>query len=86
LLNFKEKIEGNSDKYDPSYEKYVRIAVQSECDVVLLNSNGLNLETDKPSGNNPKTIDAWWQNDDTSRLMLLLAYLIKQSKRGCINL
>ncbi len=81
LLNWEEKNEDNTEfQNDPSYQKYIQIAVQSGCNVVLLNSNNLNLKTDDSNENTPKTIDVWWLNDDTSRLMLLLAYLTKQSK------
>ena len=81
LLNWKEKNDNNNElRDDPSYQKYIQIAVQSGCNVVLLNSNSSNLNNDESDKNNSKKIDVWWQNDDTSRLMLLLAHLTRQSK------
>ncbi len=81
LLNWEEKNDHNSDlKEGPSYQKYIQIAVQSGCNVVLLNSNGSNLNGYDSDKDGSKKIDVWWQNDDTSRLMLLLAHLTRQTK------
>ena len=38
------------------------------------------MEPDPSQEEEAKNIDVWWQNDDTSRFMLLLAYLITRSK------
>ena len=81
LLNWEEKnIDTNKSKYCPSYQKYIPVAVQSGCSIILLKSSGLNMEPDPSQEEEAKNIDVWWQNDDTSRFMLLLAYLITRSK------
>ncbi len=80
LLNWKEKNKNSNVRQDPSYQKYMQIAVQSGCNIILLNSNHIHLGTNPSQEDHPKKIDVWWQNDDTSRFMLLLAYLIKRNK------
>jgi amino acid transporter len=80
LLNWEEK---NNDENDynnsPSYQNYIQVAVQSGCNVLLLcpDNSRENVESREDI---QKTIDVWWQNDDTSRLMLLLSYLISRNK------
>jgi hypothetical protein len=46
---------------------------------LLLNADK-SFEVIDPENETQKTIDVWWQNDDTSRLMLLLSYLITRNK------
>jgi len=81
LLNWEEKDKDeNEDKNYFSYQKYIQVAVQSGCSIVLLKSNGFNLVSENSQDQTPKNIDVWWQNDDTSRFMLLLSYLITRHK------
>ena len=82
LLNWEEKNEENDElKNHPSYQKYVQVAVQSGCSTILLKSNRVNIDFDSSKDDRPKKIDVWWHNDDTSRFMLLLSYLITRNKR-----
>jgi len=77
LLNWEEK---NIDTDYPAYQNYMQVAVHSGCSIILLKSNGLGLEPDPSQERVTKTIDVWWQNNDTSRFILLLSYLITRNK------
>ena len=57
-----------------NYKDLVRLAVQSGCNIVLLDDKSC-ARTEDPEAK-ARTIDVWWKDDDTSRLMLLLAYLL----------
>ncbi len=57
-----------------NYRELIRPAVQSGCNIILLDQKNLHLAAENPGKH--RTIDVWWKDDDTSRLMLLLAYLI----------
>jgi hypothetical protein len=66
----------NNDEPVPflNYRELIRPAVQSGCNIILWDPKDL-PETAEDCGKQ-RTIDVWWKDDDTSRLMLLLAYLI----------
>nr|WP_319392321.1 amino acid permease [uncultured Desulfobacter sp.] len=57
-----------------SYQELIRLVARAGCNTVFL--DGKNLPPDSEGSGKHKTIDVWWKDDDTSRLMLLLAYLI----------
>ncbi|MDX9963284.1 amino acid permease [Desulfobacter postgatei] len=75
LLSWNEQY-GKSD--DPvgfdNYRDMVRPAVQSGCNIILWDHKEMPQIAEGYDKN--RTIDVWWKDDDTSRLMLLLAYLI----------
>jgi hypothetical protein len=60
------------------YQQYFRPALQNGCHVILLDQKP--VEPAKPGADRQKTIDVWWKGDDTSRLMILLAYLITRNE------
>lgn len=81
LFNWEEKNNDTDRKGNyPAYQNYMQVAVQSGCSIILLKSNGADLESDPSQGKGNKNIDVWWQNDDTSRFMLLLSYLMTRNK------
>lgn len=57
-----------------SYQELIRLVARAGCNTIFL--DGKNLPPAAESSGKDKTIDVWWKDDDTSRLMLLLAYLI----------
>ncbi|NDY71239.1 amino acid permease [Desulfobacter hydrogenophilus] len=75
LLSWNEPYAKNDDPVQfHNYRELIRPAIQSGCNIILWDQKDL-PESDESIGKD-KTIDVWWQDDDTSRLMLLLAYLI----------
>ena len=63
----------------PDYNGFLRISFQSECHIVLMNSTDRGQDLFPAEPDRPKRIDVWWCNDDSSRLMLLFAYLITRN-------
>lgn len=63
----------------PTLVSHIRLCRQSGCNVVLVNDKRAETKAVNPPVPQAKRIDVWWNGDDTSRLMLLLAYL---STRG----
>ena len=57
-----------------NYRELIRPAVQSGCNIILWDQK--ELPETAEGADKQRTIDVWWKDDDTSRLMLLLAYLI----------
>nr|WP_321400855.1 amino acid permease [uncultured Desulfobacter sp.] len=60
-----------------NYQELIRLVAQAGCNTIFLDRK--NLSPASESSGKDKTIDVWWQDDDTSRLMLLLAYLITRA-------
>lgn len=81
LLNWHEPIQkGVLGIRDFMYTRYLREAFRFGCSVVIFHST----EEDWPSRDevpaDERRIDVWWLEDATSRLMLLLAYLMKRNE------
>ncbi|WP_321495653.1 amino acid permease [uncultured Desulfobacter sp.] len=75
LLSWNEQyVKDNDPVQFHEYLELLRLAAQSGCNTILLDQKNPLPETEGPGKD--KTIDVWWKDDDTSRLMLLLAYLI----------
>jgi hypothetical protein len=82
LLNWFEQIpaEGILGLRQITYARNLRSAFRLGCNIVLLDAKEdewATLETIPPDG---RRIDIWWWDDATSRLMLLLAHLMKRSE------
>ncbi|MBT8358511.1 MAG: amino acid permease, partial [Deltaproteobacteria bacterium] len=58
------------------FGKYLRWANFYGCNIVILDAKADKWESLKESGDNTRQIDVWWWDDATSRLMLLMAYLM----------
>lgn len=63
----------------PDYKKFLRLPLQFGCNIILLDDKYLDLSLSDPEPS--KTIDVWWKDNDTSRLMLLLAYLMTRNEQ-----
>lgn len=75
LLNWNEQYVTDDDPVRfHDYRELIRPAVQSGCNIILWDQKEPH-EAPESSGKQ-RIIDVWWKDDDTSRLMLLLAYLI----------
>jgi amino acid transporter len=61
-----------------TYISHLRLALQNECNVILLDKKSSFSLTSETGIS--KTIDIWWIDDDSSRLMILLAYLITRNE------
>jgi amino acid transporter len=61
------------------YAHNLKMAFRLGCNIIVLNTgeDTWNALESTPSGE--RRIDVWWWDDETSRLMLLLAYLMKRS-------
>ncbi|WP_035239273.1 amino acid permease [Desulfobacter vibrioformis] len=78
LMSWNEQYAKNDDPARfHNYLELIRLAAQSGCNTILWDWKEL-PGTAEPTEITCKhrTIDVWWKDDDTSRLMLLLAYLI----------
>jgi amino acid transporter len=62
-----------------TYGRNLRMAFRLGCNIVVLNADELEWSTLEALSPSKRRIDVWWWNDATSRLMLLLAYLITRS-------
>ena len=62
------------------FGRHLRIVHRFGCNIVVLHADEKRWEAlvEKTPGN--RRIDVWWQGDATSRLMLLLAYLMTRSE------
>ena len=82
LLNWFEQLDkGFFGVREMRYGLYLRTAFRLGCNLIILDSKEDEwalLDTVPP---NKRRIDVWWWGDATSRLMLLLAYLMTRSRQ-----
>ncbi|WDP91117.1 MAG: amino acid permease [Desulfobacter sp.] len=69
------------EKEKQRLNKYLKSAVQARCNILLPNMNQT-AGSGSPPEDTIRRIDVWWNGDDSSRLMLLLAYLVTRDKRA----
>ena len=62
-----------------SYRTDLRVAFRLGCNIIALHSREGAWEVIKAKPAGERRIDVWWVNDSTSRLMLLLAYLVTRN-------
>jgi amino acid transporter len=62
-----------------AYGRYLRAALRLDCNVVILEARAAALERLATVPPRDRRIDVWWRDDTTSRLSLLLAYLMSRS-------
>jgi amino acid transporter len=80
LLNwFEELPKGILGLKEVSYARNLRTAFRLGCNIVVLDAKDEKWETLESIPSENRRIDVWWRGDRTSHLMLLLAYLMKQS-------
>ena len=59
-----------------SYGTHLRTVLRHGCNVVVLAAHRETLEPLAVEGGGPRRIDVWWRGDGSSKLALLLAYLM----------
>ncbi len=80
LVHYRETCDLNPDSMGlKDYTPFLKPALEQGCNIVLLDEKP--METPSPESGDDKLIDVWWQDDDTSRLMILLAYLITRNEK-----
>ena len=62
-----------------SYRTDIRVAFRLGCNIIALHSREGVWDVIKAKPAGERRIDVWWVNDSTSRLMLLLAYLVTRN-------
>ncbi len=80
LMNWISDNGGNQQLRTVRYGKYLRSANRMGCHTIILCSQGTSLDNMLENDAEKLRIDVWWRGDATSRLMLLLAYLITRDK------
>lgn len=81
LLNwFEELPKGILGLKEISYARNLRTAFRLGCNIVVLDAKDEKWEALESIPSENRRIDVWWRGDSTSHLMLLLAYIIKQSE------
>jgi amino acid transporter len=81
LLNWYEQLpQGDPKSRERLYGQHLRTAHQLGKNIVVLDAKADGWEDVKSIPPEKRRIDVWWWDDATSRLMLLLAYLITRSK------
>ncbi len=81
LLNWMEN--APSSENDPrlsAYGNYLTIAFRLGRSIVVLNAPDMAWAALSSLKSKNRRIDVWWQGDNTSRLMLLFAYMIVENK------
>jgi amino acid transporter len=63
------------------FGKNLRWAHYYGCNIVILDAKTDKWASMEKTGDNPGIIDVWWWDDATSRLMLLIAYLMTRHKK-----
>ncbi len=63
------------------FGKNIRWAHFYGCNIVILDAKTDKWESLKKTGDNARQIDVWWWDDATSRLMLLIAYLMTRHEK-----
>jgi amino acid transporter len=81
LLNWLEQIpEAEDSSGERRYGRYLRAAFRLGCNVVVLDAKDDEWAAIEVLPSEDRTIDVWWWGNATSRLMLLLAYLMTRTE------
>jgi hypothetical protein len=70
----------NEQQRELSYGEHLRTAFRLGCNLVVLDTNEAEWSALQGSAAETRRIDVWWRDDASSRLMLLLAYLITRTE------
>jgi amino acid transporter len=62
------------------YARYIREAFRFGCNIIVMDAKDTEWAALESLPPNERRIDVWWWNDASSRLMLLLAYLMTRSE------
>ena len=77
LLNGPEQIGGMKDQ--KLYGRYLGEAIRLRCNVIVLHIDEETCDMSMAKPAHERNIDVWWRDDESSRLMLLLVYLMTRS-------
>ncbi len=81
LLNWLDQLpQGTLGLGEKRYARDLRVAFRLGCNIVVLDANEDEWAALESTPSPEKRIDVWWWGDATSRLMLLLAYLMTRSE------
>ena len=81
LINWMDELGHGLSGIGPfNYAKNLRTAYREGLNLVVLNADGQRWDRILTRPQKEQRIDVWWENDATSRLMLLLAYLMTRHK------
>ncbi len=81
LLNWIEQIpEAEDSSGERRYGRYLRAAIRLGCNVVVLDAKDDGWAAIEARSSEDRTVDVWWWGNATSRLMLLLAYLMTRTE------
>ncbi len=81
VLNWIEQLEeAHKEGSEIRYGRHLQTAIRLGCNIVVLDSDKEEWNALIDLAPRDHRIDVWWWNDDTSRLMLLLAYLMSRSE------
>ena len=81
LINWMDELGHGVSGIGPfNYAKNLRTAYREGLNLVVLNADGQRWDRILTRPQKEQRIDVWWENDATSRLMLLLAYLMTRHK------
>jgi amino acid transporter len=81
LLNWLEQLPGSEKTQSTqSYGRNLRAVFRLGCNIIVLNAKEEAWSTLAELPPEKRRIDVWWWRDRTSRLMLLLAYLMTRSE------
>jgi amino acid transporter len=83
LLNWLEQRPGDAEEREASqrlFVMYLRAADRLGVNVIVLDAKEQEWQVIEPLPSERRRIDVWWSDDATSRLMLLLAYLMTRSE------
>ncbi len=81
LINWLEQLPTTEDQQrERSYGRHLRAGIRLGCNMVLLDSKEEEWERLRALSSGKRRIDVWWRGDATSRLMLLLAYLMTRNE------
>jgi hypothetical protein len=81
LLNWLEQLPDAEDSPgERRYGRYLRAAIRLGCNVVILDAKDDEWAAIEALSSEDRTVDVWWWGNATSRLMLLLAYLMTRTE------
>jgi amino acid transporter len=81
LLNWLERASQNAaDDRELVYGRHLRTAFRLGCNLVVLDAEDPEWALLREASSEARRIDVWWQGDESSRLMLLLAYLMTRTE------
>ena len=81
LLNWFERLSSGSFSLlqESAYAHNLKVVFRLGCNIIVLDASEDRWNALESVPSRERRIDVWWRDDETSRLMLLLAYLVKRN-------